>query len=118
MTRFSCFLLMFLLVTLPLPLGAQASGTGALSGTVLDSSGALVPDAHVRVTNEGTGESRSAITTANGTYLVPLLPPGTYRVEVEKEGFKKTVQQGFEVVVRETNTLTTRLEVGANTQSV
>ena len=97
---------------------AQVSGTGALSGTVVDASGAVVPDAHVRVINEATAETRNVTTGDNGTYLVPLLPPGNYRVEVQKQGFKPTIQRGVSVIVRETNALTTALEVGTSEQTV
>jgi len=96
----------------------QTSGTGALSGTIFDPTGAVVSDAQVKVINEATAETRNVVSQAGGTYFVPLLPPGTYRVEVTKAGFKQSIQQGVQVVVSETDTLVTHLEIGAISQEV
>ena len=63
---------------------AQTSGTGALTGTVVDTTGAIVRDAHVVVTSESTGEARAVVSQDNGSYSVPLLLPGSYRVEASR----------------------------------
>src|SRR5262245_18623514 len=55
---------------------AQTAATGALTGTVTDPTGAVVPNASVKVTNEVTGETRTVTTQSSGVYTVPLLPPG------------------------------------------
>jgi len=57
----------------------QDASTGAVAGTVTDPSGAVVVGAQVRTTNEGTGEMRRVVSRQDGSYLVPLLPPGKYR---------------------------------------
>ena len=82
-----------LLVTLMLALaGTLAYGQGAtttsLSGTVTDSSGAVVPGAEVTIKNNGTGAAFNTVTGANGTFTVPALQPGTYTVTVALMGFK------------------------------
>jgi hypothetical protein len=60
---------------------AQTAATGALRGTVTDPSGSVVPGVTVKVTSNETGQTRTAVTQNNGTYLVPLLPLGAYRLE-------------------------------------
>src|SRR5262245_24467418 len=97
---------------------AQTSGAGALTGTVTDTNRALVAGAKVKVANEATGESRVVVTGADGQYRVPLLPPGSYRVEVVSGGFKTATRSGLSVVVTETITFNIVLEVGATTDSV
>ena len=57
-------------------LRAQTAGTGALTGTVTDSTGAVVPNATVTVTSADTGQVRTATTGADGNYEVNLLTPG------------------------------------------
>jgi len=63
--------------------------TATLTGTVTDSSGAVVPNASVVATEVSTGVSRTTLTGAEGVYTLPFLNPGTYTVVVSKEGFKK-----------------------------
>ena len=67
---------------------AQATDNGSLSGTVLDPDDAVVPGATVKVTNIETGFSRTTTTNAEGGYRFPVLPIGTYQIEVTQEGFK------------------------------
>src|ERR1035437_4454048 len=72
-----------------LPRVAQAvDATGRIGGTVTDSTGATVPDAAVRVTNQTTGAARSMKTDASGEFNFELLPIGLYSLRVEKPGFK------------------------------
>src|SRR5205085_9736028 len=67
---------------------AQTGGTGALTGTVTDASGAVVPNATVTAISSDTGQSRAATTGADGTYSFNLLPPGNYRLRFEATGIK------------------------------
>jgi Carboxypeptidase regulatory-like domain len=97
---------------------AQTAGTGALSGTVTDASGASIPGAKVKVTSESSGEARSVTTSAGGTYSVPLLLPGAYRVEATKEGFRTVSIPHVQIIVTETNALNIRLEVGQVSDTV
>jgi len=96
----------------------QTAGTGALSGTVSDQSGAAVPDAKITVANEATGEVRSVMSQSNGAFVVALLPPGAYRVEMSKTGFKVAVRTGLTVSVTETMRLDVALEVGTLQEQV
>ncbi len=101
-----------LLAMSSLRIGAQTAGTGAISGTVSDPSGALVEGVKITVTSNATGGSTSVITSRSGTYLVPLLLPATYRVEASKEGFKLSTYPQITVNVTETEALNIRLVVG------
>lgn len=97
---------------------AQTSGTGAISGIVTDSSGASVEGAQIKVTNVGTGEIRSVSSDSYGKYLVALLLPGTYDVELSRSGFKTIFETGVRVIVAENTAINVRLEVGQVSQKI
>jgi Carboxypeptidase regulatory-like domain len=99
-------------------LGAQSAGTGALTGTIKDPSGAVVPNATVTLTSLDTGQARTDMTGADGTYRFSLLPPGNYRVKIEASGFKPLEVPSVTVAVTETAELDRNLEVGAQSQTV
>jgi len=111
-----CFHLLLLLATALL--SAQTAGTGAVTGTVTDSSGAVIPNATVTATQTETGQERTATTSADGTYRFSLLPPGTYKVTFTASGFKPIEVSGFNVNVTEAPVLNRSLEVGAQTEQV
>jgi len=94
-------------------LHAQAPGTAAIAGKVLDPSGALVRGAHITVTSDSTDLSRAAATASDGTFLVSLLLPGTYSVVVEAPGFKRQTYNSIPLVVTETAVIEVRLEIGS-----
>lgn len=94
-------------------LSAQTPGTGAITGRVTDSSGAIVPEAAVQVIDTQTGSSRKVATSADGTYRAPLLPPGLYSIEVQKTGFQSAVVSNVRVVVTETTVVDLALKIGA-----
>ena len=99
-------------------LSAQAPGTGALAGQVFDPTRAVVAGAQVSVVSEETNLSRTARTTPDGVFRVPLLPPGKYSVVVEVPGFKQKTLRAVQVVVSETASVEVDLEVGAATAQV
>ncbi len=70
-----------LLIVLPQLLNAQ-NITGTILGSVTDASGALIPGAEVTATNQQTSEFTKSTTGGLGTYEVPYLKPGVYRIEV------------------------------------
>ena len=100
------------------PLAAAQTIRGALTGTITDSTGALVPGASVTVTNKETGISDTALTNAQGTYTFPLVPPGTYQIAAELQGFKKYVREGIVVEVAQTTRVDIALQLGAVNESV
>jgi hypothetical protein len=97
---------------------AQTAGTGALTGTVKDASGAVMPNVTVTATSNDTNEERTVATGANGSYTIPLLPPGSYRVKFEAPGFKTVEVPTITIIVSETGALDRNLEVGAQNQVV
>ena len=70
---------------------AYAQYTGTIQGSVTDPAGALVVGAEIAVVNTATGETRNAITNAEGAYVVTALPPGTYDVHIKQAGFSEFV---------------------------
>lgn len=114
---------LFTLALMLSPIGAnrvlaQTAATGALTGTVTDPSGGVVPGATVHVVNVATGDSHTFVSQSNGSYLAPFLAPGAYRVEVSKNGFKTVSLTGVSIAVAETSTLNVKLELGEVAQNV
>jgi hypothetical protein len=90
---------------------AFAQGYGAISGTVTDATGAVVPDAAVTATQTGTGLVQRTTTTAEGTYVFPSLAPSVYNLSVNHAGFETYSEQGLQV--RADAALTANITLGA-----
>ena len=105
------------LTVFAMPLFAQRLD-GTLSGSVHDPSGALVSDAKVTATNQGTGFSQSVESTSAGTYVFPNLLGGMYTVTVEKAGFEKIVNKNVEVRVNQITQVDAHLTIGTSTTTV
>src|SRR3954462_14475004 len=69
------------------------SVSGTLSGKITNAAGAAIPNAAVIVTNVSSNNAQRALTGPDGSFTVSGLPPGTYRVDVETTGYKRTTQQ-------------------------
>jgi hypothetical protein len=104
-------------ITVASPAAAQVGG-GAIAGVVVDQSGEPVAGAIVTATAVASGSSRSAAAEKAGTFVVPGLAPGRYRVRVEVSGFKSLTRDGVQVATGETVRVDLRLDVGAITESV
>ena len=97
---------------------AQTS-TGSISGTVFDSSGAVIPNAQIRLLGTETGEvARGMSSGPDGTFVAALLRPSVYTVEVSAPGFKKLVREGITLRVDDQISLRLTLETGAAVESV
>src|SRR3989442_7808884 len=92
--RFNLQSLVSVLLLIAAPLQAQL-GTGTLSGTVFDQSGAVLPGASITVTNSGTGFRRETVSSETGDYKLAGLLPGTYEVTGEFVGFSRLVRPGL-----------------------
>ena len=90
---------------------AQLS-TAELSGRVTDTSGAVLPGVTVTMTQTNTQATRTAVTDADGTYVISNLPTGPYRLEVGLQGFRSYVQNGIVLQVGERPTVNVSLELG------
>ncbi len=77
------------------PLASGQNTFGALTGTVTDTTGAVMPDVSVVVRNEGTGVEHSVRTTPTGVYAAPNLNAGTYTVRIDKSGFQSYERSGI-----------------------
>lgn len=99
-------------------LHAQINSTSSLSGTVTDSSGAVVPSASVTVLQTATGATFKVLTGANGTFNVPSLPAGVYSVSITADGFKVANLPGVILEVGVPASIQVKLEVGKQTESV
>jgi hypothetical protein len=95
-----------------------AQATAQLGGTVRDESGAVLPGVTVTAVQADTGFTRSSVTDANGSYDMPNLPTGPYRLEVSLQGFRTYVQTGIVLQVAATPTINVVLSVGALAETV
>jgi len=93
-------------------------GTGSIRGAVTDPSGAVVPSAAVTVKNIQTGVSTSLMTDADGRYVAPNLPIGSYEIQVQAQGFETAVRQNIPLTVNEQREVNFSLAVGQMSQQV
>lgn len=99
------------------PEGIAQIETARLQGTITDSQSAAVAGATVTVTNLGTGRATTVQTDAQGFYLVTALPPGSYRVEAQQQGFRK-IRRDLELQTAQVGVADLSLQLGAVTESV
>jgi hypothetical protein len=99
--------------------GAFAQGNlGGLTGTVVDTSNASVADATLTLTSNQTNSVHSAVADSAGVYTIRGLQPGSYRLDVQKPGFKKFVQDNVPILTATVSTLDIELSLGAVSESV
>lgn len=92
--------------------------TGQITGLVTDSSGAVVPDVKISITNVNTGVERSAPSSNEGFYTAPLLPPGKYQVAAQKNGFRPITRSGITLNVNQALRIDFVLQLGSVSESV
>ncbi|OFV96749.1 MAG: hypothetical protein A3H28_08085 [Acidobacteria bacterium RIFCSPLOWO2_02_FULL_61_28] len=92
--------------------------TASVTGTVRDTSGAVVPEASITVRNLESGLTRASESDPNGGFTVPSLPVGQYEMTVEKTGFKQAIRRGITLVVGQQAVVNLTLEVGEVQQQV
>src|SRR5262249_33978780 len=110
-TTFSIILIAAVL-NAPSCLWAQSATTGALRGTVVDPTGAVVPGVTVTLVNATTGQMQTTMTDAKGLYGFSLLSPGTYDVDFSAQGFKTSRAMSVIINVSEAPDLEAQLEPG------
>jgi hypothetical protein len=111
-------IILMCLALLLIPRWICAQGVlGALTGSIFDPSGALIPEAQVTITNMDSGALYTVKSSSAGYYRVPV-PPGSYKVGASMEGFKTSVATGVVVAVAQVVTIDLTLQVGSATQSV
>ena len=97
---------------------AQSTTQGAIAGTVLDSSGAAVPNAAVTIHNTATNADIHLSPDQSGYFKAPLLDPGTYTVTIAAPGFGNETDDHVDVVVGQITTLSPHLKVGSEVTTV
>ncbi len=115
---FCAAVLVILLLGLAQPCCFGQVDTGAIVGSVQDSTGAAIPGVTVTATSEGTGIKHTAATDNAGEYTLSPLPLGFYTLTFERQGFKTSVQPHIEVTIQAQLKVNATLNVGAVSQSV
>jgi Carboxypeptidase regulatory-like domain len=105
-----------LMLLAPRAMHGQASA--GITGTITDSSGAVVPNAKVTITDTATSLANHTVSSSAGTYSVKGLTPSKYTVTVEASGFKKAVQENVTVEVSTTATIDVVVSAGAANETV
>lgn len=112
MVIFKRFLLLIICMLLVCGAVSAQIASARLEGTVKDASQAVIPGVTVIATNEGTNISYTNSTNDSGFYVFVNLPPGTYTLTSELQGFKKYVQKGIVLQVGDAKNVSIVLEVG------
>jgi hypothetical protein len=111
------YLTVLTLVVTVIPATA-ADVTAALSGTIRDTSGAILPGAQVTLTNVQNNISKTVRSGVDGAYLFTLVPVGNYKLTVEQDGFRKYVQEGIVLQVNQQAKQDVTLQVGSSREVV
>ena len=93
-------------------------GLSGITGSVSESTGALIPSVEVTISNEATGVGRTVITNETGSYTGIQLQPGTYTIQASLPGFQTAVARGVTLPVSQTVTLNLSLQVGQVNQTI
>jgi outer membrane receptor protein involved in Fe transport len=106
-----------LLSLLASPVFGQSTG-GRIIGRVSDPTGAVLGKVSVRITNQATGVSRTTQTNESGDYVFPEVAVGTYEVEFERTGFKKSIRKDVALDVNQVITLNTTMQLGQAQETI
>jgi hypothetical protein len=96
----------------------HAQGYGSINGTVIDSSGAVVPGALVTATQAGTGLQVRTTAGGEGTYVIPTLTPSVYNISASHPGFETYTENGLQVRADAAVTVNITLKAGATSETV
>src|SRR3954468_19236350 len=120
MLRLCCSIISMTALVLALALTGfaqnETSVRGNLAGVVLDASGAVIPGA--KIVASGPIGTKESTTDNDGRFTMPLLPPGTYSIRVEKQGFRTADVRGVEVVVSRTSSVSINLQPGGSSETI
>ncbi len=109
----------FAVLTAALCLGSVfAQNFATVVGNVTDKTGASASGTKITITNIATQTTRETLSDDGGSYTIPLLPPGRYRISAQKTGFRQVVQDNISLEVNQTARLDFQLEVGQVTETV
>lgn len=114
---FGTILVMLLGLAIPTPISAQMVGA-TISGTVVDTSGAVVPNVSITAKNLATGSTATAVTNGVGVFNVPNLPPATYEISAFAPGFETQLRKSVVLTVGQELVLNMTLQVGNTAQQI
>lgn len=117
MRRKNALWLIFMVVMAVLPAAAQST-SATVSGLVLDTSGRVIVGADIEMVNDATGVRYPALTNSDGIYLIPNLPPGPYRLQVSRRGFKTLIKPDIVLRTEDALAINFTLPVGATIETV
>jgi hypothetical protein len=95
---------------------AQINGT--ITGSVYDTTGAVIPGANVTLLNQASGDKRASVSNSDGHFAFGSVPPGTYTIKVEIKGFKTFLQPDLVLQASDTRNVAATLEVGQTIETV
>src|SRR5947209_4693304 len=87
-------------------------GTAEIAGKITDQQGAVLPGVAIVVTNEATGVFREVVSSPGGTFFVPQLAPGRYKISAKLAGFRPIERTGLVLQVGNTTTINLEMPVG------
>lgn len=114
----SCVVLLFLLSLFIAPTLQAQVVNATLTGTVKDSTGAVIAGTKVVATNAGTNLTHETTPDSQGSYRLPSLAPGRYKLQAELQGFKTSVISGITLQVAQQARVDVELQVGEVTQTI
>ncbi len=109
---------LLLMALLAVTLAAAQSTNGTVSGIVLDPAGKAIPGADIEIVNDATGVRYPGRTNGEGIYAVPNLPPGPYRLQVSKIGFKTLIKPDIVLNVQDALAINFTLPIGAVSETL
>ncbi|PYX30247.1 MAG: hypothetical protein DMG80_12915 [Acidobacteria bacterium] len=113
----SLLALLFVLSAASFDLQAQVTG-GTISGTVVDTSGRVIANCTIAITNSETGIARNVTTNSDGFYTAPNLTAGSYDLSFAAPGFKTDIRKGIALTVGASTTLDLTMQVGTTIETV
>ncbi|MGD0681024.1 MAG: carboxypeptidase regulatory-like domain-containing protein [Terracidiphilus sp.] len=117
-SKWAWLVLLVIAIMAPFCAQAQLTGKGTITGTVTDTTGAVIPGASVTAINDNTGIASNTTTTGAGDYNFPNLDPGIYTVTTSAKGFEKLTQKGIHVNAMEAQTYSPVLTVGGSSVEI
>lgn len=113
-----CLFSLVLLLSVGLPALGQSSSSAAVNGIVQDTTDARIPNASVKLINTDTGTESNSTTNKDGSFTVPSVLPGHYRLQIERDGFDTTQLTGITLNVGDNKQVIIRMKVGSSQQTV
>jgi len=107
-----------LAILTPLAFAQGAGGSAELNGTIVDQGKAVLPGVTVSVTNQATGQTRQTVTGSEGRFVLATLPPGTYTIKAELQGFEPITRTGLVLNVGQEITITLTMNLAGVREEV